>query len=63
MPTILFLNGWKFYFYSDEGNEPVHIHAEKAEKECKYWLEIELFEIREAFSIICRHATRGKSIR
>jgi hypothetical protein len=50
MPTILFINGWRFHFYSDERNEAVHIHVEKAEKECKYWLDIEAFNIREAFS-------------
>jgi len=50
MPTIIFLRGWRFHFYSDERNEPIHIHAEKAEMECKYWLDVERFEIREAFS-------------
>lgn len=49
MPTILLLHGWRFYFYSNEGNEPVHIHAEKAERECKYWLDVEAFEINPAF--------------
>jgi Domain of unknown function (DUF4160) len=29
MPTILFMNGWRLFFYSNEGDEPVHIHAEK----------------------------------
>jgi len=28
----------------------MHIHVEKAEKECKYWLDEEDFNIREAFS-------------
>lgn len=36
MPTILQILGWRFFFYSNEGNEPIHIHAEKAEMECKY---------------------------
>jgi Domain of unknown function (DUF4160) len=50
MPTILLINGWRFHFYSNEGNEPMHIHAEKAEKECKYWIDADAFNIREAFS-------------
>jgi hypothetical protein len=50
MPTVLFINGWRFHFYSDERNEPMHIHAEKAECECKYWIDAEAFNIREAFS-------------
>ena len=28
----------------------MHIHAEKAERECKYWIDAEAFEIREAFA-------------
>lgn len=41
MPTVVFLLGWRLHFYANEGNEPIHIHAEKAEKECKYWLDPE----------------------
>ena len=50
MPTVLLLNGWRFHFYSNERNEPIHIHAEKAEKEGKYWLDVDGFNIREAFA-------------
>ena len=50
MPTILIILGWRLFFYSNEGNEPVHIHAEKAGMECKFWLNRERFEIDEAFS-------------
>ena len=50
MPTILFLLGWRLFFYSNEGNEPVHIHAEKGEMECKFWIKVDEFEIEEAFS-------------
>ena len=28
----------------------MHIHCKKAEKECKYWLDPELFEVSEAYS-------------
>ncbi len=50
MPTILLLYGWRIFFYSNENNEPVHVHVQKGECEGKYWLEVELFEIREAFA-------------
>ena len=50
MPTILFLRGWRFHFYTNEKGEPIHIHAENAEKECKYWLDVDGFNIREAYS-------------
>jgi hypothetical protein len=50
MPTILLLNGWRFYFYSNENNEPVHIHVQKAEMEAKFWLREDIFDIEEAYS-------------
>jgi hypothetical protein len=50
MPTILFVMGWRFFFYSNEGNEPIHIHCRKAEKECKYWLDIDNFALEEAYN-------------
>ncbi|NIM16804.1 MAG: DUF4160 domain-containing protein [Candidatus Aminicenantes bacterium] len=49
MPTILFIAGWRFFFYSNEKHEPIHIHCKKAEKECKYWLDTENFDIKEAY--------------
>ena len=42
--------GWRFFFYSDEGDEPIHIHCRKGEKECKYWLDTENFDVEEAYS-------------
>jgi hypothetical protein len=30
MPTILRIKGYRFFFYSNEGDEPMHIHIEKA---------------------------------
>jgi hypothetical protein len=50
MPTILLIAGWRLFFYSNEGNEPIHIHAEKAEMECKFWIIIDDFDIKEAHS-------------
>ncbi len=50
MPTVLYINGWRIHFYSNERNEPMHVHAEKAEKECKYWIDADGFNIREAFA-------------
>ncbi len=50
MPTILMVLGWRFFFYSNEGNEPVHVHGSKGDAECKYWLKPEYYEIEEAWS-------------
>ncbi len=50
MPTVLFIYGWRLFFYANESNEPIHIHAEKGDMECKYWLLVEEVEIKEEFS-------------
>ena len=50
MPTILMIMGWRLFFYSNEGNEPVHVHCRKGDKECKYWLDTEMFDLDEAYS-------------
>lgn len=39
MPTVLRWNGYRFYFFSNEGTEPPHIHVDKAGCTAKYWLE------------------------
>ena len=49
MPTVLYVRGWRLFFYANEGTEPIHIHCQKAGKECKFWLDVDLYEIREAY--------------
>ncbi|MBF6602559.1 MAG: DUF4160 domain-containing protein [Sphingorhabdus sp.] len=39
MPTVLRINGYRFYFYSHEPNEPPHIHVDKGSSSLKAWLE------------------------
>jgi hypothetical protein len=39
MPTILRINGYRFFFYSNENDEPAHVHVEKGDAEAKIWLE------------------------
>jgi hypothetical protein len=41
MPSVLRADGYRFFFYSDEGNprEPPHIHAASGERAAKFWLE------------------------
>ena len=43
MPTILRYKGYRFFFYSNEGDplEPLHVHARKGEAVAKFWLEPE----------------------
>jgi hypothetical protein len=50
MPTVLLLLGWRFFFYSNEGQEPPHIHVRKADKEGKFWLLEDAYDIQVAFT-------------
>lgn len=50
MPTILTIFGWRLFFYTNEGNEPIHIHCRKGDMECKYWLDREQFELEEEYA-------------
>jgi len=38
MPTILRLGSYRAFFYSNEGNEPAHIHVRSGDMEAKFWL-------------------------
>ena len=42
MPTVLLQKGFRFFFYSNEGTEPLHIHVMNGEAEGKIWLEPEV---------------------
>lgn len=39
MPTVLRIGNLRFHFYSDESQEPPHIHVATPDGECKFWLE------------------------
>jgi hypothetical protein len=38
MPNVLRVKGYRFFFFSLEGQEPPHVHVEAAEKFAKFWL-------------------------
>jgi hypothetical protein len=39
MPTVLRVGRFRFFFFSNEGDEPPHIHVKAAEHEAKFWLD------------------------
>jgi len=39
MPTVLKIGPYRFFFYSSDGNEPVHIHVERENMTAKFWLD------------------------
>ncbi len=40
MPNLLFINGLRFFFYSNENNESAHVHITKGVASGKIWLEL-----------------------
>lgn len=61
MPTVLRVDGYEFFFFAADRNEPPHVHVEKGGGAAKFWLNpIELVyyrrfkkqEIRRAVEII-----------
>lgn len=38
VPAVLRVRGYRFFFFSKEGNEPPHIHVDHAGRHAKFWL-------------------------
>jgi hypothetical protein len=38
MPTILRIGPFRFFFYSNENQEPAHIHIQRERMLAKFWL-------------------------
>ena len=38
MPTVLRWGPYRAFFYSNEGDEPAHVHVRAGDKEAKFWL-------------------------
>lgn len=39
MPTVVRVGSHRFFFFSNEGHEPPHIHVESGDRYAKFWLE------------------------
>ena len=39
MPTVLKIGRYRFFFYSSDRNEPIHVHIEADENIAKVWLD------------------------
>jgi len=64
MPEIFRKLGFVFFFYSNEGQEPIHVHVRKAGGFAKFWIEpvdlefsqgMKVSEIRKAEELIEEH--------
>ena len=39
MPTVFKIGPYRFFFYSGDRDEPVHVHVEKEDEVAKFWLD------------------------
>ena len=39
MPTVLRVGRYRFFFYSNEGDEPPHVHVQAGGDDAKFWLD------------------------
>ncbi len=39
MPTILRQGPYRLFFYSGDGDEPMHVHVERDSRVAKFWLD------------------------
>ena len=37
-PTVLRSGPYRFHFYSQDGNEPTHVHVDRDDCSAKFWL-------------------------
>lgn len=67
MPTILRIKGYRFFFFSLEGNEPPHIHIEHGDKVAKFWLKpvnlasstgFRSYELTEIRALVIEHSEK-----
>ena len=49
MPEVFRKFGFVFFFYSNEGHEPIHIHVRKAGGFAKFWIEPVELEFAQGF--------------
>jgi hypothetical protein len=64
MPVVLRIGPYCFLFYSEEGNEPPHIHVRRDAKLAKFWLDTldmaynggyPVHEVRRIRSLVLEH--------
>lgn len=39
MPNLATVGPYRFFFYSNEGSEPAHVHVRRERKVAKFWLD------------------------
>jgi hypothetical protein len=66
MPTVLRVGRYRFFFFSNENDEPSHVHVRAENDQAKFWLEtlqlasnygFSAHELNEIERIIQEHRT------
>ena len=64
MPTILREHGFRLFFYSDEKNEPSHVHVQYQSAVAKFWIQpvalaknngMNSVELHRAFDLVVKY--------
>ena len=50
MPTVLRNGPYKFFFYSNNGDEPQHVHISRDNKIAKFWIDPVRLQVSGGFS-------------
>lgn len=65
MPTVLRVGPYRFFFYSSDGEEPIHIHVQRDNAIAKFWIEplrldyatgLKASELKKIERIIAEHS-------
>ena len=51
MPEVFRKFGFVFFFYSNEGQEPMHVHVRKAGGYAKFWIEPVELELAQGMKV------------
>jgi len=66
VPRLLAVEGFRFFFFSNERSEPPHVHVERGDGVAKFWLEpvaldsssgLKTQELRRARILVVEHQT------
>ncbi len=58
LPTIDRFKGYRFFFFSNEGTEPTHLHIEAGVAWAKFWLEPVELTASKGFNAAQRRESR-----
>lgn len=59
MPVVFYFEGYKFFFFSNEGDprEPIHVHIRKDTNLAKFWIEPNL-ELADSYGFTARELNK-----